>query len=74
MRTEATATVMDGGLALDHRLDLPDQSRVRVVIEPLEVWKARFSAGLDSWKKFCEQRPIHSGGRRYTRNELHERR
>jgi hypothetical protein len=74
MRTETTATVMGGGLELDHRLDLPDQSRVRVAIEPLESWKGRFSAGLKSWKEFCEKHPIHSGGRRYTRNELHERR
>jgi len=74
MRTETTATVMDGGLELDHPLDLPDQSRVRVAIEPLESWQARFSAGLASWKGFCEQRPVHSGGRRYTRDELHEHR
>ena len=29
MTTETTATVVNGGLELDHRLDLPDQSRVR---------------------------------------------
>ena len=74
MRTETRATVINGGLELDHRIDLPDQSRVRVAIEPLESWKARFSAGLESWKEFCERRPVHSGGLRYTRDELHERR
>jgi hypothetical protein len=72
--TETTATVVGGGLTLDHPLDLPDRSRVRVAVEPLEGWKERFAAGLDSWKEFCEQRPVHSGGRRYTRDELHERR
>lgn len=73
MRTEITATVIDGGLTLDGLLDLPDRSRVRVTIEPLEGWRARFSAGLASWKELCEQRPIHAGGRRFTREELHER-
>lgn len=74
MRTETTATVRDGGLELDDRLDLADQSRVRVAIEPFENWRDRFSEGLKSWKKFCEQHPAHSGGRRYTRDELNERR
>ncbi len=72
MRTETTATVIDGGLELDCRLDLPDQSRVRVAVEPLESWTARFAAGLESWKRFCEQHPVRSGGRRYTRDELRE--
>jgi hypothetical protein len=74
MRTETTATVIDGGLELDQRLHLPDQSRVLVAIEPLEDWRDRYSAGLKSWKEFCDQHPVHSGGRRYTRDELHERR
>jgi hypothetical protein len=65
---------MNGGLELDQRLDLPDQSRVRVAIEPLESWKTRVSAGWQSLKEFCELHPVHSGGRRYTRDELHERR
>lgn len=74
MRTETTATVIHGGLELDGRLDLPDQSRVRVSIEPLEGWRVNFSAGLKSWKEFCEQHPVQSRGRRYSRDELHERR
>ncbi len=74
MKTETTATVVDGALELDLPLDLPDQSRVRVAVEPLESWRARFRAGLDRWKAYCEQHPIHSGGRRFTRDELHERR
>jgi hypothetical protein len=74
MRTEITATVIDGGLELDRRLDLPDESRVRVAIEPLESWKARYGAGLNAWKELCDRRPLHAAGRRYTRDELHERR
>jgi hypothetical protein len=74
MRTETTGTVICGALELDGRLDLPDRSRVRVAIEPIENWRARFNAGLESWKTLSQEHPIHAGGRRYTRDELHERR
>ncbi len=74
MKTETTATVLDGALELDAPLDLPDRSRVRVAVEPLENWRARFEAGLEEWKAYCEQHPIHSGQQHFTRDELHERR
>lgn len=74
MITETTGTVVAGTLALDQPLDLPDRSRVRVAVEPLEGWQSRLSGGLDAWKSFCEQHPVHAGGRRYSRDELHERR
>ena len=70
MKTETTATVVDGALALDAPLDLPDRSRVRVAVEPLENWKA----GLRDWKAHCEEHPVHSGPQHFTRDELHERR
>ncbi len=74
MITETTGTVVAGVLTLDQPLDLPDQSRVRVAVEPIEGWRSRFGAGLDAWKAFCEEHPVHAGGQRYTRDELHERR
>lgn len=74
MKSETTATVVDGTLKLDVPLDLPDRSRVRVAIEPLEDWKSPFKAGLDNWKAYCDEHPLHSGGQRFTRDELHERR
>ena len=73
MKTETFGTVMAGALQLDQRLDLPDQSRVLVAVEPLEGWQPRLQAGLESWKAYCEEHPIHAGGRRYSRDELHER-
>jgi hypothetical protein len=73
VRTETLGTVVAGVLKLDQQINLPDQSRVRVAVEPLEGWQPRFSAGLQSWKAFCEEHPIHAGGRRYSRDELHER-
>ena len=74
MKVETSGTVVAGELRLDQRLDLPDRTRVSVVVEPLQDWQTRFRAGLDSWKLFCEEHPVHAGGQRYSRNELHERR
>ncbi len=74
MKMETTATVRDGALQLDAPLDLPDRSRVRVAVEPLENWRARFQTGLGEWKAYCELHPIHSGRQHFTRDELHERR
>ena len=63
MKTETLGTVVAGALRLDQQLDLPDQSRVRVAVEPLEGWQPQFRAGLESWKAFCEEHPVHAGGR-----------
>lgn len=72
-KLESMGTVVEGQLKLDQPITLPDNSRVRVAVEPLESRKTKFTAGFRDWKSLCEQRPIHSGGQRYTRDELHER-
>ena len=74
MRTSTTGTIIAGVLELDQHIDLPDNSRVRVSVETLEERRAKFQAGLKAWKQYCRDHPINSGGRRYTRDELHERR
>ena len=73
MKTGTTGTIVAGVLQLDGRIDLPDKSRVRVAVEPLGEWRTRFQTGLKAWKQLCQDRPVNSGGRRYTRDELHER-
>jgi hypothetical protein len=73
-KTETLGTVVAGALRLDQQLDLPDESRVLVAVEPLEGWQPRLRAGLESWKVYCEAHPVHAGGRRYSWDELHERR
>jgi hypothetical protein len=73
MKTETTGTIVAGVLQLDGRIDLPDKSRVRVAVEPLEEWRTRFQTGLKAWKQLRQDRPVNSGGRRYTRDELYER-
>ncbi|MCE9557041.1 MAG: hypothetical protein K8T91_27150 [Planctomycetes bacterium] len=72
MPTDLTATVLGGELKLDQPLALPDQSRVRVTIQPVvsnEGWRR----ALDSLERLRRDRPIHSGGLRFTRDELHDR-
>ena len=73
MKTETTGTIVAGVLQLDERIDLPDQSRVRVAVASLAEWRTRFQTGLRAWKQLCQDRPISSGGRRYKRDELNER-
>ncbi len=73
MKTETTGTIVANVVRLDEHIDLPDNSRVRVTVEPLEERRARFQTGLKAWKRFCQQHPVNSAGRRYTGDELHER-
>jgi hypothetical protein len=75
MTTQVTATVVNGMLKPDEALPLAEQSRVRLTIEPIDDWspeKAR--AAWESLLAFLKEHPIDSGGLRYTRDELHERR
>jgi hypothetical protein len=75
MTTQMTATVVNGILKPDQTLPLPDQSRVRLTIEPIQEWSQ--PAAVAAWQALTTRlrlRPIHGGGRRFTRDELHERR
>ena len=75
MTTRVDATLTNGVLKPDHPLPLPDQTRVRLTVEPIEEWspeKAR--AAWEALLARLKERPINSGGVRYTRDELHERR
>lgn len=75
MSTRIDATLINGVLKPDQPVPLPDQSRVRLTIEPIEEWSA--AKAMAAWQRILarlEERPIHGGGVRYTRDELHERR
>lgn len=77
MNTELEATVIDGALELDYPVALPNQTRVRVSVEPVSIsskWKNRGRAtGWSAMKRRIQERPIHAAGLRFTRDELHER-
>lgn len=75
MSTQVTATFVNGMLKPDQPLLLADQARVRLTIEPIEEWSQEGATA--AWKSLqarLRERPIHGGGRRFTRDELHERR
>ena len=75
MTTQVTATVIGGILKPDESLALADQTRVRLTIEPIEDWSpAKALAAWEAIKTRLRERPLHFGGERYTRDELHERR
>jgi len=75
MITQVTATFVDGLLRPDRALRLADQSRVRLTIEPIEDWSpAAAVAAWEATKALLRERPLHFGGQRYTRDEVHERR
>jgi hypothetical protein len=74
MTTQITATVVGGMLKPDHALPLPEQSRVRLTIEPIEDWSPESArAAWEALKAEIRERPLHFGGQRYTRDELYER-
>lgn len=74
MVTHIEATFTNGVLKPDQPLGLADQSRVRLTIEPIDDWspeKAR--AAWEAILARLKERPIHGGGMRFTRDQLHER-
>jgi hypothetical protein len=72
MRTQLTATVNQGRLELDQPLNFPNQSRVQVTVELREDWRTRYLAGLEQLRRLIKEQPIQAG-RRFSRDELHER-
>ncbi|HEY3966182.1 MAG TPA: hypothetical protein VGM05_16605 [Planctomycetaceae bacterium] len=74
MTTRITATVVNGMLKPDESILLADQTRVNVTIEPIHEGSATAAAeAWDAIKSQLRKRPLHFGGKRYTRDELHDR-
>jgi len=72
MTSEMTATVEKGVLKLDALLPFPDQTRVKLTIEPVETE----NQALAAWKRLLEQierQPIIGLAGNFSRNELYER-
>jgi hypothetical protein len=75
MTTQVLATVVNGMLKPDEALPLAEQSRVRITIEPVEEWSQEGAlAAWEALKVQIREQPLHLGGKRYTRDELYERR
>lgn len=73
MLTQFDATIVDGMLRPDAPIGLPDASRVSVTIQAIETPKNPLAA-LQSIQDRLKLRPVFTDGRRFTRDELHERR
>ena len=76
MTTQVMATVVDGELKLDKPLELPNASRVKVVVEvepSVEERREKSRRGITELLDFIHKHPINSGGLHFTRDQLHER-
>jgi hypothetical protein len=69
-----TGTVINGMIQLDKPLSLPDQTPVAVTVESIGGVHADSVQAWQSIQKRLQERPINSGGLKFTRDELHERR
>ena len=66
MKTQALATVEKGQLTLDEPLNLPDQSRVNLTVEPLSDSRNDPLTAWQSLRQRVRERPVHSGGQHLT--------
>lgn len=76
MQAQITATVIDGGLELDHPLELPDSTRVLITFSSVSATPPaiRGETGWSAMKRRIQERPVHVAGLHFSREELHERR
>jgi hypothetical protein len=74
MIAKAVGTIDGDVIRLDQPLGLPRASRVELTITPLAVSRGGWDEFMDDLERLCDEQPVGSGGRRYTRDELHERR
>ena len=72
MTTQVTATVIGGLIKLDRKLELADETRVSLTIEPL-AQRVEPAEAWQSQKVWIRPKPLHGLGRPLTRDELHER-
>ena len=73
MKKVVTGTLIDRMVQLDGDVDLPNHSRVSVSLEALGGDLHEAEAALERFLHRAEQRAFDSGGKRFTRDELHER-
>jgi predicted DNA-binding antitoxin AbrB/MazE fold protein len=73
MKTQIAATFVGGVFKPDESLALPEGTRVVLTIQP-PFDEAAAKAAWKSLQERLRQRPIDGGGKRFTRDELHERR
>lgn len=68
-----TATVEGGILKPDAPLAFPDQTRVRVILDPISEGDADSRAAMHELEKLWDGASVDSEGVRLTRDQMHER-
>ena len=84
MKTQIAATYVNGQFKPDEGIALPEDTRVNLTVEVIDgesEWEDEFHgdpqksiAALQAIQARLRKRPIHGGGKNYTRDELYERR
>jgi predicted DNA-binding antitoxin AbrB/MazE fold protein len=70
---EISVTYADGVLKPDRRLNFPEGTRLRAVIRPEAPDPAAAAQAMETIRRIRESGVFRSGGRKYTRDEMHER-
>jgi hypothetical protein len=73
MMMRVTGTVVDGSLMLDQRLNLPDQSRVNVTLEPLDAEASARRSDLERLTESFARYRLDIGPRTWEREDLYDR-
>jgi hypothetical protein len=73
MPQTATGILVGDTIHLDSPVNLPDQTPVTVTVQPIAASRADAVAAWEATKARLRERPIYGGGKRFTRDELHER-
>jgi len=68
-----TGTLTDRTVQLDANVELPDNCRVSVSIEPLAPDADQARAALERFLERADKRHFDSQGERFSRDDLHER-
>lgn len=74
MTIQVDATLINGAFQPDQLVPFPDLARVRLRVEAIADSVAVPLAAWQSIQARLQARPLHFGGERFTRDELHERR
>jgi predicted DNA-binding antitoxin AbrB/MazE fold protein len=69
-----TATFEDGVLKPDEELALPPGARVRLLVESLDASPDAKDLAWQELEQLWDEASVDSGGIRFTRDQLHERR
>jgi hypothetical protein len=73
MSETTTGIIVGDTIRLDQPLQIPDRTPVTVTVQPVSISKDEAIAAWERIQKRLEERPIHGGGKWFTRDELHER-